>query len=101
MELCDPQTLVLQCPTEGTRPLCHCLNISECEVREAIADHNLQTVRGVANICGAGGGCTACHRHIKRLLNEQAVQSRMQSLSNVELNPPEFSSHTMLEPAVC
>ena len=101
MELCDPQNFVLQCPTETTRPLCHCLNISECEVREAIADHDLQTVRGVAKTCGAGGGCTACHRHIKRLLNEQVVQSRMQSLSNVDLNPQEFSSYPMLEPAAC
>ena len=99
MELCDPQTLVLQCPTEGTRSLCHCLNISEAEVREAIAEHDLQTVRGVAKTCGAGGGCTACHRHIKRLLNEQVVQSRMQSLSDMESNQPEFSSHSMHEPA--
>ena len=101
MELCDPQNFVLQCPTEGTRPLCHCLNISECEVREAIAEYDLQTVRGVAKTCGAGGGCTACHRHIKRLLNEQVVQSRMQSLNNIDLNQPEFSSHSMLEPAAC
>ena len=99
MELCDPQTLVMQCPTEATRPLCHCLNISECAVREAIADHDLQTVRGVAKTCGAGGGCTACHRHIKRLLNEQAVQSRMQSLSNVESTQREFTSYSRLEPA--
>ena len=83
MELCDPQNLVLQCPTDVTRPLCHCLNISECEVREAIAENSLQTVRGVAIACGAGGGCTACHRHIKGLLNEQIVQGRMQSLSEV------------------
>jgi bacterioferritin-associated ferredoxin len=83
MELCDPQNLVLQCSTEATRPLCHCLNISEGEVREAIAENSLQTVRGVAKVCGAGGGCTACHRHIKRLLNEQIVQGRMQQMSEV------------------
>ena len=82
MELCDPQNLTMECPTAASRPLCHCLNISEDEVREAIADHDLQTVRGVAKVCGAGGGCTACHRHIKRLLNEQIVQGRMESLSD-------------------
>ena len=87
MELCDPQNRVLQYPAEVTRPLCHCLGISECEVRDAIVEHELQTVRGVAKACGAGGGCTACHRHIKRLLNEQIVQGRMQLLG--EANSPQ------------
>jgi len=59
------------------RPLCHCLNVTEPEVREAIQQHDLVTVRGVAQACGAGGGCTACHRHLKRLLNENTVAKRM------------------------
>lgn len=101
MELCNPQNLVLQNPTIATRPLCHCLNISEGEVREAIEEHGLQTVRGVAKACGAGGGCTACHRHIKRLLNEQVVQNRLQPLNGIDAMQPEFSSFPMLEPAVC
>lgn len=92
MELCDPQNHVRQCPTEATRPLCHCLNISEDEVRDAIADQYLQTVRGVAKACGAGSGCTACHRHIKRLLNEQLVQGRMQSLPELDASRQGFTA---------
>ena len=92
MELCDPQNRVLQSPSEVTRPLCHCLGISEGEVREAIVEHELQTVRGVAKICGAGGGCTACHRHIKRLLNEQIIQARMQSLGEACVPEQGFSA---------
>jgi len=92
MELCEPQNRTLPSSTESTRPLCHCLGISETEVRDAIVEHDLQTVRNVAKVCGAGGGCTACHRHIKRLLNEQVVQSRMQSpLSDVNATSPEFA----------
>jgi bacterioferritin-associated ferredoxin len=55
------------------RPLCHCLNVDADEVRAAIDDGGLQTVRQVSQACGAGGGCTSCHRHIKRMLAEAAA----------------------------
>jgi bacterioferritin-associated ferredoxin len=64
--------------TNHARALCHCLNVTEPEVRDAIETNDLVTVRGVAQACGAGGGCTACHRHLKRLLNEHVVAKRMQ-----------------------
>jgi bacterioferritin-associated ferredoxin len=65
------------CPTDCTlRPVCHCLGVTEGEIRETIAEQDLHTVRQVAQTCGAGGGCTACHRHIKRYLQE-AAQERM------------------------
>ena len=54
------------------RPVCHCLRVEEEEIRDAIDDGGLQTVRQVTASCGAGGGCTACHRHIKRYLAEAA-----------------------------
>jgi bacterioferritin-associated ferredoxin len=54
------------------RPVCHCLRVEEDEIRDAIDDGELQTVRQVTASCGAGGGCTACHRHIKRYLAEAA-----------------------------
>ncbi|MDZ4687649.1 MAG: (2Fe-2S)-binding protein [Planctomycetaceae bacterium] len=54
------------------RPLCHCLNVDVSEVRDAIDAGGLQTVRQVSQSCGAGGGCTSCHRHIKRLLSQAA-----------------------------
>ena len=56
------------------RPLCHCLNVDAGEVRAAIHEGDLQTVRQVSQACGAGGGCTSCHRHIKRLIAEAAAQ---------------------------
>lgn len=80
MELCETKSVGSAQLNGSSRPLCHCLNVAEVEVREAIEVHDLQSVRSVAKVCGAGGGCTACHRHIKRLLNEHAVQHRMQSV---------------------
>jgi bacterioferritin-associated ferredoxin len=54
------------------RPLCHCLRVYEEEIRQVIDEGQLETVKQVTQTCGAGGGCTACHRHIKRLLKEAA-----------------------------
>lgn len=59
-----------EAPTNRVRPLCHCLRVMEADVRETIIACELSTVREVTRACGAGGGCMACHRHIKRLLAE-------------------------------
>lgn len=58
--------------TPSSRIICHCLGVTELEIREAIVAEGLATVRQVAQACGAGSGCTACHRHIKRYLQEAA-----------------------------
>ena len=67
----------------SARPICHCLRVDETEIRDVIEDSELQTVRQVTAACGAGGGCTACHRHIKRFLAEAARERTAQT----ELQP--------------
>lgn len=62
--------------SDSSRPLCHCLGVAKEEVRSCIEEESLTSVRGVTKACGAGGGCTSCHRHIKRLLHEHALQQR-------------------------
>lgn len=65
------------CPQpHGPRPVCHCLGVHAEEIRSSIVEQDLNTVRGVTKACGAGGGCTSCHRHIKRMLQEHAAQRR-------------------------
>jgi len=59
--------------TNRIRPLCHCLRVMEADVRDTIITCELSTVREVTRACGAGGGCMACHRHIKRLLAEHGT----------------------------
>lgn len=71
--------------TAATRPVCHCLRVEEDEIRDAIDDGELHTVRQVTASCGAGGGCTACHRHIKRFLAEAARERVAQHA--VEMEP--------------
>jgi bacterioferritin-associated ferredoxin len=58
--------------------LCRCLRVTEDQVREAVSTCDLQTIRCVTQATGAGGGCMACHRHIRKILNEGAT---CQSLS--------------------
>lgn len=64
------------CSHPSHRPVCHCLGVTEGEIRHAIDACDLATVRQVSHACGAGSGCTACHRHIKRYLHE-AAQRRL------------------------
>ena len=81
MDFGHPHTLASSGHADTHRPLCHCLNVTEQEVRDAIAVHDPQSVRGVSQVCGAGGGCMSCHRHIRRLLNERVLLRRSQILS--------------------
>jgi len=66
---------------DAQRPLCRCLDVTESEIREAICEHQPQTVQGVSQICGAGGGCMSCHRHIRRMLNERVLSRRSNPLA--------------------
>jgi bacterioferritin-associated ferredoxin len=57
----------------GTKPtyLCHCLKVTPDQVRHAVDFHGCSSVEEVTNTCGAGGGCTACHRRIRAYLAGQ------------------------------
>jgi bacterioferritin-associated ferredoxin len=88
MDLGQPQTLISPSEASSVRPTCHCLNVTEGEIRQAIADNELHSVRGVSQACGAGSGCMSCHRHIRRMLNERVLQRRSQSLEEISVDPP-------------
>jgi bacterioferritin-associated ferredoxin len=76
MDFGHPQTLASSTAHDGTRPICHCLNVTEGEIRQVIAENDLHSIRGVSQMCGAGAGCMSCHRHIRRFLNEKALHRR-------------------------
>jgi NAD(P)H-nitrite reductase large subunit len=48
--------------------LCHCLQVAEQEVVEAIVRCGLRSVGDVRCETGAGEGCTACHQAIREHL---------------------------------
>ncbi len=67
---------VTQTELRSPKALCHCLGVHADEIQSAIVQHDLASVRSVTMVCGAGGGCTSCHRHIKRMLHEHQAQKR-------------------------
>ena len=48
--------------------LCHCLEITEQDVTEMATSRGLTQLSEVIGCTGAGSGCTACHRAIRRHL---------------------------------
>ncbi len=51
--------------------VCHCLQISSSEIKTAAGAIEAPTVRCIMKCTGAGTGCTACHRRIRRLIEDQ------------------------------
>jgi bacterioferritin-associated ferredoxin len=48
--------------------VCRCLRVTAAEVRAAIVERGLSTVRDLAQCTGAGDGCMACHVRLAALL---------------------------------
>ena len=85
MDFGQPQTLVEnQTHAGSSRTVCHCLNVTEHEIRAVIDEHGSQSIRQVSQVCGAGAGCMSCHRHIRRMLNERVLYRRSQLLGDAE-----------------
>lgn len=64
MESCSPE-FCSSCPD---RVVCRCLNVTETAIVQAIEQHDLQTIRELKRITGAGDGCTCCHAELKEYL---------------------------------
>ena len=50
------------------RVVCRCLQVTESEVVEAVTAHDLRSVKDICHHTGAGDGCTACHAHLRAIL---------------------------------
>ncbi|MEW4529691.1 (2Fe-2S)-binding protein [Maioricimonas sp. JC845] len=66
--------MIAPAPKSEENILCRCLKVTESRVVEAIVRDSASTVRDVQRSCEAGGGCMACHRRIRALL-EAACES--------------------------
>ncbi len=61
---------------EGVDPfLCHCLGLTEEELRQACSRWNITSLKDLSRLTGAGDGCMACHRRLKELLDEETHPS--------------------------
>ncbi len=50
--------------------ICHCYSVTKEAIRDAVMEHNLQTVEDVTNFTKAGGGCGDCHLDIEHIIEE-------------------------------
>ena len=62
----------------ATDPIvCHCLQVRESAVVRAISTGEVDSLWDVIRCTGAGDGCTACHRAIRRYFStERALPAR-------------------------
>ncbi len=67
-------------PSTDNKIICHCLGVTETDIRSAISTGSVQTIKCVMNQTSAGTGCTACLRRI----NEMLCQGCDQSSASVE-----------------
>jgi bacterioferritin-associated ferredoxin len=60
------------CDACPVRVVCRCLKVTEAALVEALATHDLRTLKDVGRHTGAGDGCTACHRELAAYLQGYA-----------------------------
>jgi bacterioferritin-associated ferredoxin len=70
MDACHTRNSCTTCPG---RVICHCLQVTEDMLVEALITRDLRTVTEIRQHTGAGDGCTACHRRLASFLERQTV----------------------------
>ena len=75
--------------TAGDPVVCHCLGVTEMEIRGAVSTGAVEHLKCVMDCTGAGTGCTACHLRIRELLRERysARERSMQAELAVQTHP--------------
>lgn len=69
--------LVTTAQTDTDRIVCHCLQVRQSQVRDCVAILGLETVPDIKAHCGAGGGCTACHRRIRDAIAQYRAEQQL------------------------
>jgi len=57
------------------RVVCRCLQVTEVELVEALTTREVQDLKDVRRHTGAGSGCMACHRLIRRYLERHCYSA--------------------------
>ena len=69
------------CSTCPGRMICHCLQVTEEAIVQAIDTLGLTTVKEIRTCTGAGDGCTACHRRLVKYLERRTELAVVPALS--------------------
>lgn len=79
MDACHTRSDCAGCPGQM---ICHCLQVTEEMLLGAVAALELRTLRDLREATGAGDGCTACHRRLRKFLDENAPVELAQASSS-------------------
>ena len=63
------------------RVVCACLQVTERQLRAAVEQRGIQTVRELIHATEAGTGCTACHHRLEGCLSRSTSPSLPPCLS--------------------
>ena len=70
------------CSACPSRMICHCLQVTEDVIVEAVEALGLTSVKEIRSCTGAGDGCTACHRRLKTYLERRTSLTMAQASSS-------------------
>jgi bacterioferritin-associated ferredoxin len=79
MDACHTRSGCAGC---SERMICHCLQVTEEMLHGALVTLELRSLRDLREATGAGDGCTACHRRLRKFLEEHAVGRLAQASSS-------------------
>jgi NAD(P)H-nitrite reductase large subunit len=60
------------CSACPPRMICHCLQVTEETLVQAIDTLGLTTLKEIRSCTGAGDGCNACHRRLLKYLERRS-----------------------------
>jgi bacterioferritin-associated ferredoxin len=61
--------------TDGSQHVvCHCMQVTEAQVVTALTVLDLRSVKDIRQCTGAGDGCTACHKALRKYLEQHACR---------------------------
>jgi bacterioferritin-associated ferredoxin len=63
------------------RLICHCLQITETELVTALTVREIRTLQDIRQHTGAGDGCTACHKTLRKYLERHACRNATATLA--------------------
>ena len=78
---CTAETRSTTCDTCPARMVCHCLQVTEDVLLRALDTMNLVSVKDICRHTGAGDGCTACHRRLRKYLDQRTTLPMAQASS--------------------
>ena len=77
---CSPE----RCDDCSGRIVCHCLQVTESTLVDALTTLEIRTVKDLRRHTGAGDGCTACHSRLREYLAERAYSSSASPICSVK-----------------